>query len=88
MMAFCGWNPKLLWSERASPRTATSEEVMSTAQMAICAIRSRSRMVKRRIVESLMPVRMVCQGSARSTWRTGTMPKSSPLASAIASATR
>ena len=29
-----------------------------------------------------MPVRMICQGSARMTWRTGTMPKSNPLTSA------
>jgi hypothetical protein len=47
-MAFCGSKPKLLCSERTIPRTATSEEVTSTAQMAICAASSRSRNVFRR----------------------------------------
>ncbi len=47
-MAFRGSKPKLLCSERSSPRTATIEEVISTAQMAICATSNRSRPVIRR----------------------------------------
>ena len=34
-IAFPGSKPKLACMERAKPRTATSEEVTSTAQMAI-----------------------------------------------------
>ena len=35
-IAFRGSKPKLLCIERTSPRTATIDEVTSTAQMAIC----------------------------------------------------
>ena len=44
-IVFRGSNPKLLWSERIIPRTATREEVISTAQIAICTPSSRSRIV-------------------------------------------
>ena len=37
-IALCVSKPKLLCSERASPRTATIDEVTSTAQIAICAV--------------------------------------------------
>ena len=40
--AFCGSNPKLLCSDRTSPRTATSEDVTSTAQIATCATSNKS----------------------------------------------
>ena len=46
--AFLGSKPKSLLSDRASPRTATKEEVTSTAQIAICAPSSSSRTVTRR----------------------------------------
>ena len=47
-IAFRGSKPKLLCSERISPRTATIEEVTSTAQIAICTTSNRSRTVIRR----------------------------------------
>ena len=54
-MAFRGSKPKLLCSERASPRTATIEEVTSTAQIAICTPSNRSRTVIRRATLPLDP---------------------------------
>ena len=48
IIVFRGSKPKLPFSERMSPRTATMEEVISTAQMAICTTSNRSRTVIRR----------------------------------------
>ena len=42
-MVFCGSKPKLSCKDRESPRTATIEEVTSTAQIAICTTSNRSR---------------------------------------------
>ena len=87
-VTFCGTKPKLLFIERASPRTATRDDVTSTAQIAICTTSRKSRTVKRRSPPTLAaPVRITCHGSERITCRTGTMPNSSPLASDNASAT-
>jgi hypothetical protein len=47
-IAFCGSKPKLLCIERTSPRTATSEEVTSTAQIAIWTTSKMSRTEVRR----------------------------------------
>jgi hypothetical protein len=47
-MAFRDSKPKLLCSERVSPRTETIEEVTSTAQIAICTTSNASRTVIRR----------------------------------------
>jgi hypothetical protein len=47
-MAWRGSKPKSLRSERTSPRTATIEEVTSTAQIAICTTSNTSRSVMRR----------------------------------------
>ncbi len=66
--------------DRTSPRTATSEEVTNTAQIAICTASRMSRTVNRRSPPTFAaPVRITCHGSARNTWRTGTIPKSKPL---------
>ncbi len=54
-IALRGSKPKLLCSERASPRTATIEEVTSTAQIAICTTSSRSRSVIRRPIVPVDP---------------------------------
>jgi len=85
-IALRGSKPKLLRSERANPRTATREEVTSTAQIAICAASSRSRTVIRRPTVPVDPAFTIWYGLARSTWRTGTMPKRNPLTSAKAKA--
>ena len=47
-IAFWGTKPKLLRNDRTIPRTATKDEVTSTAQMAIWPASSRSRKVRRR----------------------------------------
>ena len=47
-IVFFGSKPKLLCIDRASPRMATSDEVTSTAQIAICTTSSTSRSVSRR----------------------------------------
>ena len=47
--------PKSLCSERANPRTATIEAVISTAQMAICATSKTSRTVIRRPILAVDP---------------------------------
>ena len=54
-IAFCGSKPKLLCSERKSPRTATSEEVTSTAQIAICTTSNKSRTLIRRRTVAVEP---------------------------------
>ena len=82
-----GWKPKLLCSDRASPRTATSDDVTSTAQIAICPASNKSRSVNRRMPPTAPPARIVCHGSAFITCRTGTIPNSSPLTNASANAT-
>ncbi len=82
-----GSNPKLPCSERASPRTATIEEVTSTAQIAICTTSKRSRTVIRRPAAPLDPALTIWYGSVLSTWRTGTIPKRNPLTNARARAT-
>ena len=75
--------------DRTRPRTATSEDVTSTAQIAICTASRTSRSVKRRSPPTpAAPVRITCQGSERITCRTGTIPNSRPLANASPSATR
>jgi hypothetical protein len=55
-----GSNPKLLCKDRIMPRTATSDDVTSTAHTAICNARRRSRRLRCRIpanvfVPALMP---------------------------------
>jgi hypothetical protein len=54
-MALCGSIPKWLWSDRTIPRTATMDDVTSTAQIAICTPSNRSRMVNRRSGVDLDP---------------------------------
>ena len=78
-MAFLGSKPKLPFSERASPRTATSEEVTSSAQIAICATSNRSRIVIRRPILPSDPDLMISYGSVRRTCFTGTAPNRNPL---------
>src|SRR5260370_927806 len=80
-MAFRGSKPKWLCSERARPRTATIEEVTSTAQIAICTASNRSRTVTRRPL-LIDPDLTISYGSVRSTCLTGTAPERNPLAKA------
>ncbi len=54
-IVFCSSKPKLPCSERTSPRTATIEEVTSTAQIAICTTSKRSRRVIRRPASTARP---------------------------------
>ena len=86
-IAFRGSNPKLLCNERSNPRTATIEEVTSTAQIAICNTSNRSRNVTRAPITPVDPDLTIWYESTFSTWRTGTMPKRIPLASAKIKAT-
>jgi hypothetical protein len=54
-IALLGSKPKLLWSDRTSPRTATSDEVTSTAQIATCVTSNKSRTVIRRTTVPVDP---------------------------------
>jgi hypothetical protein len=65
-----------------SPRTATIEEVISTAQMAICAASKKSRRVMRRPTVPTDPDLMIPNGAILNNWRTGTRPKRIPLSNA------
>ena len=82
-----GSKPKLLCSERTSPRTATSEDVTRTAQIAICATRSTSRIVSLRPILAFDPALTISYGLARRIWRIGTMPNKNPLSRAKPKAT-
>ena len=86
-IAFRGSKPTLPCSERAIPRTATSEEVTSSAQIATCTTSSRSR-------DGNPPPShaggsrfddLVCIGPEH--LANGTMPKRMPLTSAKTKAT-
>ena len=85
--AFRGSKPKLLPSELRSPRTATIDDVTSTAQIAICTTSNMSRTVIRRRLDVLDPDLTISYGSVLSTWRTGARPKRSPLTNARTKAT-
>ena len=64
------------------PRTATSEAVTSSVQIAICAPSNRSRRVnRRRCKESIGPLFIVCNGLLLHACRAGTIPNSSALPS-------
>jgi hypothetical protein len=73
---------------RWHPRTATSEDVTSTAQIAICTASRTSRTANRlRPSTPAAPVRITCHGSARITCRSDTIPNSKALPNASTSAT-
>src|SRR5215510_12324477 len=74
-ITFPGSKPKLPCNERISPRTATIEEVTSTAQMAICATISTSRTVMRLPTLVMVPDLTISYGFVCSTCLTGTAPK-------------
>src|SRR5260370_13882996 len=63
-IAFFGSNPKSACSERTSPRTATIDDVTSTAQIAICTTNSTSRAVIRRPTEPVDPALTIWYGLA------------------------
>ena len=73
--------------ERSSPRTATSEEVTSTAQIAICTTSKMSRTEIRRPTTLVDPDFTTWYGSVRSTCLTGTAPNRNPLAKLSRTAT-
>jgi hypothetical protein len=85
-IAFRGSNPKLLCIDCISPRTATSEDVTSTAQMETCITSSTSRAFTRRpelpAITPADPALTTSYGLVRKIWRTGTAPKRKPLAKA------
>ena len=79
-IAPCGWKPSGACSVRTMPRTATSEAVTSSVQIAICAPSNRSRRAKRRRrIESAGPLFIICNGLLCHACRAGTIPNSSAL---------
>ena len=88
-IAPCGWKPSGACCMRTMLRTATSEAVTSSMQIAICAPNNKSRRVnRRREVESTGPLFIACNGLLCRTCRAGSIPKSSALISINVSATR
>jgi hypothetical protein len=88
-IAPCGWKPRGACSKRAMPRTATSEAVTSSVQIAICAPSNRSRAANRRIgIESTGPLFIACNGLLWHAWRAGTIPKNNALIRVKISATK
>src|ERR1035438_1454188 len=73
--------------ERMSPRTATIDEVTSTAQIAIWTTSNTSRTVIRRPNAPVDPALTISYGLARRIWRTGTIPNRTPLTNAKTNAT-
>ena len=81
-IAPCGWKPSGTCSARTMPRTATSEAVTSSVQMAICAPNNRSRRAnRRRCMASTGPFFIICNGLLRHVCRAGTIPNNSALPS-------
>src|ERR1700728_3099047 len=79
--------PNRSCNERTNPRTATREDVTSTAQIAICTTSSTSRVLIFFPPLVLVPAFTTSYGLVRSTCLTGTAPNSSPLNSASSTAT-
>ena len=71
-------------SARLMPRTATSEAVTRSAQMAICATSNTSRRENRRRAGSASPFLIICSGLPVHACRAGTIPISSALATVSA----
>ena len=81
-MAPCGWKPSGVRRVRTMPRTATSEAVTSSVQMAICTPSNRSPRRNRRagVAASGGPLFIACKGLLRHTCRVGASPNTSALA--------
>ena len=78
----CGWIPSGTWRARTMPRTATSEAVTSSVQIAIWAPNNRSRRANRRkCTEFADPPLIICNGLLSHTCCAGTIPNSSALPS-------